>query len=143
MLNLLIPVDASACSNRAVVHAIQFCENSKTPVEIHLLNVQLALPYGGGVKKFISQDTINEYYEELGLEALAPARALLDQAGASYTYHIRIGAIGEVIAAYVREKDCQQIVMGSRGHSHMTGMLLGSVTMKVIHLVDVPVTLVK
>jgi nucleotide-binding universal stress UspA family protein len=33
--------------------------------------------------------------------------------------------------------------MGTRGLGHVAGMLLGSVTTKVIHLTEVPVLLVK
>ncbi|HEX9811647.1 MAG TPA: universal stress protein [Burkholderiales bacterium] len=44
---------------------------------------------------------------------------------------------------YAREKRCDQIYIGTRGLGPITGMLLGSVTTKVLHLSDVPVLLVK
>jgi hypothetical protein len=34
------------------------------------------------------------------------------------------------------------VVMGSHGHGPAAGMLLGSVSMKVLHLTDIPVTMV-
>ena len=38
---------------------------------------------------------------------------------------------------------CDQIIMGSHGRTALGGLLLGSVAMKVLHLTDIPVTLVK
>ncbi|MFN0302201.1 MAG: universal stress protein, partial [Burkholderiales bacterium] len=36
-----------------------------------------------------------------------------------------------------------EVVMGTRGLGSVSGLVLGSVATKIIHLVDVPVTLVK
>ncbi|MCJ9712965.1 universal stress protein, partial [Bordetella hinzii] len=41
------------------------------------------------------------------------------------------------------EKQCDRIVMGTRGLGAVGGLVLGSVAQKVIHLSPVPVTLVK
>jgi nucleotide-binding universal stress UspA family protein len=47
------------------------------------------------------------------------------------------------IASYVDSRHCDMVVMGTRGLSPVGGLVLGSVTSRVIHLVKVPVTLVK
>ena len=67
----------------------------------------------------------------------------LDAAGLKYIYHISVGDSGEVIAHFVKEKEIQQVVMGTRGLGSVANMLLGSVANKVLHLVNVPVLLVK
>ena len=41
------------------------------------------------------------------------------------------------------DKQCEQIVMGSRGMGTVSNLVLGSVNSKVIHLANVPVLLVK
>jgi nucleotide-binding universal stress UspA family protein len=41
------------------------------------------------------------------------------------------------------EEEVAQIIMGTRGLGEMRGLLLGSVTTQLLHLADVPVTLVK
>jgi len=142
MLKLLVPVDGSKNSDRAVAYAIGFVANSKAPVELHVLNVQLPI-VSGGVRMFFKHEEIEAYYQDMGREALRAARAKLDQAGQQYVDHVRVGPIGETIAAYAKDKHCDQIVMGSRGLGAISGMVLGSVATKVIHLADVPVTLVK
>jgi nucleotide-binding universal stress UspA family protein len=48
-----------------------------------------------------------------------------------------------MIAQVAREEDIQHIVMGTRGLGSIQGLLLGSVATKVIHLADVPITLIK
>jgi nucleotide-binding universal stress UspA family protein len=53
-----------------------------------------------------------------------------------------VGETPEIIAHYVQDKNIEQVVMGTRGLGTITGMLLGSVATKVLHLVHVPVLLV-
>lgn len=47
------------------------------------------------------------------------------------------------IAEYVEKNAIDKIIMGSRGLSNIKGILLGSVTRKVLHLTNVPVTIIK
>lgn len=142
MLKVLIPVDGSKNSDRAVAHAMDLAANSKMPVELHLLNVQPPI-VSGGVRMFFKREDIEAYHQETGLESLKSAGAQLDKAGQAYMQHVRIGPVGESIAAYAMENGCNHIVIGSRGLGAISGMVLGSVATKVIHLADVPVTLVK
>ena len=55
----------------------------------------------------------------------------------------RSGQVARTIADVAREEDVGQIVMGTRGLGGVQGLLLGSVATQVIHLVEVPVTLIK
>jgi len=142
MLKVLVPVDGSKDSDRAVAYAIGFVANSKAPVELHVLNVQLPI-VSGGVRMFFKHEEIEAYYQDSGQEALRAARERLDQAGQAYVQHVRVGPYGETIVAYAKEQRCDHIVMGTRGLGAMSGMVLGSVASKVIYLAEVPVTLVK
>jgi nucleotide-binding universal stress UspA family protein len=125
-----------------VDHARKIASLLKEQAEIHLLNVQLALRQG--VTSFVSPKQIDSYHHDEGIKELASARAKLDAAKLPYQFHIGVGGEpAEVIAHYARDKKCDQVVMGTRGLGSVAGVLLGSVTTKVIHLVDVPVLLVK
>jgi nucleotide-binding universal stress UspA family protein len=141
MLQLLVPVDGSASSSRALEHLLKLTQAGKGAVKVHLLNVQYSLP--GDVSMFVSRDQIQKYHQEQGEKALAPARAKLDAAGVAYEHHISVGEPANLIAQYAREKRCDQIFMGTRGLGGIAGLLLGSVATKVIQLTDVPVLLVK
>jgi len=142
MLKVLVPVDGSKDSDRAVAYAIGFVANSKAPVELHLLNIQTPI-VSGGVRMFFKHEDIESYYQDSGQESLRSAREQLDKAGQAYVQHISAGPAGETIVAYAKEQRCDHIVMGTRGLGAMSGMVLGSVASKVIYLAEVPVTLVK
>ena len=146
MTCVLIPVDGSDNSTRAVDAACRHlaCEQ---PAMVHLLNVQPPIN-SGMVKDHLSQDLIDKFYQELGETALEPARARLQEAGIAYTSHVEVGDVAQTIARYVRDLYCNQVIMGTRGLGSgavgaISGLLMGSIATKVLHLVDVPVTLVK
>lgn len=142
MLRVLVLVDGSKNSDRAVKFLIQKIPLYKEPLEIHLLNVQVPIA-SGNVKSYFSRDQIADYYQDEGVAALKSARKLLDAAGIQYAYHIGVGEVGDTVARYIKEKKLQQIVMGTRGLGSVSGMLLGSVATKVMHSAEVPVLLVK
>jgi nucleotide-binding universal stress UspA family protein len=73
------------------------------------------------------------------------AKALHD-AGVKAHYEVRntiYGQAGREIMDAAHTHDAGIIVMGSRGHSGMTGLVLGSTAHKVIHLSDRPVLVVR
>ena len=140
MAAVLVPVDGSENSMRAVQTTVKQIK-SGAAMEIHLLNVQSELP--AIVSRSLSKTFIDTYQDEEGNKALSDAMALLDQAGIPFIPHSRIGQVAETIAAFAKEMQCEQIIMGVRGVGGIFGLLLGSVANKVLYLVDVPVTLVK
>jgi nucleotide-binding universal stress UspA family protein len=139
MLKVLLPVDGSDNSLRTVRFLVQKAALYREPLEIHLLNVQR--PFPGTVRGVHEQ--AEQYHHDEGIKALTGARKLLDDAGIKYAYHISVGEAGEVIAHFCKDKGIQQVVMGTRGAGAVANMLLGSVATKVLHMVEVPVLLVK
>jgi nucleotide-binding universal stress UspA family protein len=142
MIKLMIPVDGSECSVKAVQYVIKNIAVYKDPVEIHLLNVQHPIA-SGNVRHFISHDELDRYYRESADTAMKPAIDLLQKAGLHFITHTALGDPAETVVQLAREKGCHQIVMSPRGLGNMTGMLMGSVTSKVVHLATMPILLVK
>lgn len=140
-MKILVPVDGSAACVRALDAVVRQIGMYKEVVEIHLLNVQRALPSRAATH--VAGDVLPEYHREQGLAELAAARARLDADKIAYQFHIAVGDAAEVIARYAGETGCQQIVMGTRGMSTVSNLLLGSVATQVIQLSPVPVLLVK
>ena len=143
MLKVLVPVDGSESSNHAVDHVLKRLGLCKDTVEIHLLNVQPPVPGGSAVSSHVGQGALRQHHKEEGMKALASAMQKLDAAGVPYVHHISVGEPAEVIAQFASEKQCDEILMGTRGAGGAANLLLGSVTTKVIHLAHVPVLLVK
>lgn len=142
MPKILVAVDGSENSGRVVDFLMKTKGWYRDAVEVQLLNVQMPVA-GVNVKMFISQESLNEYYRDEGAAALTQARGKLDAAGVSYAHHIGVGDPAEVIVEYAKAKGCDQIMMGSRGLGSVSGLVLGSVATKVLHLTGVPVTLIR
>ena len=135
--NILVPVDGSPSSLRALKHAAErFRDSSHAHL---LLNVQPALP----ASRHVPRSIIKDHQQRMSEEALVPARACAERFGITFDCYSRVGDPAEVIANFAQRTHCREIVMGTRGLGRVRGLLLGSVTTKVIHLAVLPVTLVK
>lgn len=141
MFKILLAVDGSECSLKATAHVIKTTAVAKDQYEIHLINVQR--PVHGSISTFVDAAQIQNYHHEEGMKTLAAARAALDAAGIPYTSHLFVGDPAEVITRFAREEKIDEIVIGPRGLSGISGLFLGSVATKVIHLAEMPVLLVK
>lgn len=141
MLKILLPVDGSDNSDKAVADFMSMINWYKELPEVHLLTVQT--PLSGNISSYISAADIKQYHQEEGLKNLENARKLLDQAGISCQYHITVGDPAEMIVRFATEQKYNQIVMGPRGKGNIEGLLLGSVTNKVMQSALIPVLLVK
>jgi nucleotide-binding universal stress UspA family protein len=141
MLKILVPVDGSESSARAVGHLVKIVAWYKDPPEIHLLNVQH--PLSGDVGRFLDSGQVRDFHREEGMKALESARTLLDGAGIAYVIHIGVGTAAGIITQYAREKQCDQIVMGCRGYGSFASLFMGSVATEVIRNSEAPVLVVK
>ncbi|MDP2794693.1 MAG: universal stress protein [Sulfurisoma sp.] len=142
MIKVLIPVDGSPASLRAVDHVIKLAQGCGDKLELRLVNVQPPVD-AWEVKRFLPESEVQAMQESRGGDALAAARQKLDAAGVAYTPVVLLGAVAETLVAHAREQDCDSIVMGTRGESAIHELLVGSVTHEVIRLGELPVTLVK
>lgn len=141
MLTLLVAVDGSDNSLRAVEHVIKRVAAAKDAHRIHLVNVQH--PLHGSVSTFVNAEQIKQYHQDEGMKALSRAQQVLDAAGVAYEHHLFVGEPAEVVTRYAKEQACDEIVIGSRGLSGISSLLLGSVASKIIHLAAMPVLVVK
>jgi nucleotide-binding universal stress UspA family protein len=137
----LVPIDGTELSMKSVAWIIAHRDDWKTTPQIHLLNVQPALP--GDINRFINADQIREFHREAGLKTLAVAEQQLKDAGLVPQLHVVVGESAQTIVDFAASKACNQILIGTRGHSGLGGTLLGSVASKVAHLTTVPLLLVR
>jgi nucleotide-binding universal stress UspA family protein len=142
MTTLLIPVDGSDYSLKAVDYAAYRARESKTSIEVHLLNVQIALT-SVNVKLFVSAQSLESYYRDEGHRALETPLSRAKSAGLQVTSHIGVGDPAKIIIDYATDNKADEIVMGSHGRGALAGAFLGSVAQKVVHLSSVPVVLVR
>lgn len=137
---LLVPVDGSENALRALDHAVTLIKDGLA-AELHLVNAQP--PVGGMVSTFVAKADVDDYHRDEAMKALQPALDRLTASGLKAEIHIGVGEPAEVIAAFCERFGCEQIAMGARGLGAAAGLLLGSVSRKVVESAAVPVTLVK
>lgn len=143
MLKLLLAVDGSEYTIRAVDYLLQKMRPLVDRAEIHLLNVQPPIPGGGHVAAVLGHERVKQHHHDEGMAALQPAMQKLQAAGVAFAHHIVVGEAGPMIAEFAKEKGFDQIVMGSHGMGASASLMLGSVTIKVVQLASVPVLLIK
>lgn len=138
---ILLPVDGSEGSVGAARHVTSLAAMVKD-LQVHVVNVQ-APGDDWMVRRMIKPEELAAMEKEWGESAMAPAREILHAAGVKCTERVVQGDVPKTIARLASELGCNQIVMGTRGQSALGGLLMGSVATKVLHLSDVPLTLVK
>lgn len=139
--NWLVPIDGSAVSLKAVTWIVMHLDDWRESPAIHLLNVQPALPQDIG--RFIAAEQLRDYHREEGHQALAAAEQQLKAAGFEVHPHVAVGEVAETIVSFAAKTNCDQILVGTRGHTGLGGTLLGSVAAKVAHLATVPLLLIR
>lgn len=140
-MQVLVPVDGSDCSLRALARAIEAVKPARGVV--HLMNVQPAFDDYGMIPAYMTRGKHHELMRARTQAALAPAVARLRRAGVRSLVHTAAGDTASAIVRAARRQGCDSIVMGTRGMGAIGGLIVGSVANKVIHLASVPVTLVK
>lgn len=141
MNRILVPVDGSRPARNALKYAVHMLKDWMAG-EIHIINVQpVVLPMGD--LTLLDADIIEEAQRKNASKILKSASQILVKAGIKHEQHIEIGVIASSIIHYGKTHGCDCIVMGTRGMGAVGNLVLGSISNKVIHLADVPVTLVK
>lgn len=139
--NWLLPVDGSAVSLRPVDWFIAHRGDWKAMPAIHLLNVQP--PLTGDASRFVNAEQLRDFHREEGLKALDEAARRLRASGIEPQLHVAVGDCAETIIEFATSRNCDQILIGTRGHTGLGGTLLGSVASKVAHKTLVPLLLVR
>lgn len=143
-MKILLPVDGSTYSQKAVSFVMRLLLQTTPPPEIHLLHVRPPVD-AWEVRRFLTAEEIASIQHQEGEEELRACRALLDANGTPYRYEVLVaeGQISEAITRYCEEQGCDFIIMGTHSHTGLKQLLMGSVATDVVRRSKVPVTLVK
>jgi len=141
-MRVLVPVDGTPPSHRAVLHAITMAKACPTS-QVILLNVQTRASLG------LSDIGAEQPHEEerkarhVSLRLFEKDVAACHAARVFYETIVEVGPVADTIVRVAKEQHADHIVMGTRGLNSLGGLLLGSVTTRAVHLAHVPVTLIK
>jgi nucleotide-binding universal stress UspA family protein len=97
----------------------------------------------GNIGRFIAEADLQRYHGDEGRKALRKAGRLAQEAGLAHESHVVVGDVVAAILDAAERHDCQAIVLANRGHGGLSGVLLGSVSMRLLHHSPRPVILVR
>ncbi len=140
MQQVLVPFDGSDNALRAVRYAASAARD-QPGLQLELLHV--VDPMSLRSNAVYTQDQLRGLQAEEAERLLQPARRLLEQEGIPFRAGWRAGSAAGEIASRVREGGFDGVIMGTRGMSPVANVVIGSVATRVVHLVDVPVILIK
>jgi nucleotide-binding universal stress UspA family protein len=138
MPKVLLAVDGSKSALRATRKLIESARWYKEPLEVELVTVCPPVPH-----VILAKEMVDRYYRQEGTKSLVTSTKLLDKAKVPYHAHVLVGEIAHTIVKHAQSSSCKTIYMGTRGMSAISNLVLGSIAIKVVHLADVPVMLVK
>ena len=140
-MKILVAVDGSDISLRAVKFAIRLAGKLAKPAKISLLAVDP--PLFPGVETRIGKDAARQLHADSHEAMLASARRSLAKAKLEVREEAAIGEPAEAILHTARKHKVDLVVLGSHGRGAVKGLVLGSVSSKVIAQADIPVTIVR
>ena len=142
-MKILLPVDGSSSSARAVRYVIQhFCGAKTKPcASLVLLHVDPPLPERVG--RFLTQEARARFHEDRAKVAVRSARNALHKAGVPFEEFHEVGDPAMVVIAHAAKLQCDLIAMGSHGRGAFLSTVLGSVVMKVLSNSKVPVLVIR
>jgi nucleotide-binding universal stress UspA family protein len=141
MARLLIAVDGSPASLRALEFGASLAARLGTGVVLLHVMPQVVLPVGGD-----GPDVLSELQSSLQAESSRLLAAMADKArshGVAVETQVGVGYAALVIRERAEAADIQMVVMGSRGQGAVARLLLGSVATEVVHTATKPVVVVR
>ncbi|GAB7018970.1 universal stress protein [Halostagnicola bangensis] len=130
--HLLVPVDDSDPARAALEYALEHFPDAEITV-LHAVD-DLAAGYAGQPPAIAGTDAEPEVFDE--------AKRLAEEYDADLETAVVDGTAGDAILEYAEEEGVDGIIMGSKGRSGVSRVLLGSIAEQVTRRATVPVTVV-
>jgi nucleotide-binding universal stress UspA family protein len=125
---VLLPVDGTPRSRRTAERAVFMAKNFGA--RLVLVHVRPKVPDFIGEPYY--QEALNRLLENVE-RILAPYREFVSKAGVRYEERILEGDPPSAIVAAAKAENADLIVMGTRGLTDLAGVVIGSVSHKVLH----------
>ncbi len=143
---ILLATDGSETALKATRWAAELAKTYGAKVTVlHVVHIPAALA-GSTVLPGGATDVavVTRLMEQAAEGVITVTTPLLEDAQVDYTARIEYGLAAETIVKVANEEGADLIVMGSRGLTAASALLLGSVSHKVLHAVhDKPVLIVR
>jgi len=141
--SILVPIDGSEHALEAFKVAKQLASSG---ADIHLVNVPELPPATDELGRWVEASNLNVHRtdaEEEAYKLLERTRDSIDQSGVEVHTNVHWGPPANAIVAEAERLGVDAIVMGSRGISDLKGLVVGSVSHRVMHSAPCRVILVR
>ncbi|MFZ2293948.1 MAG: universal stress protein [Polaromonas sp.] len=142
---ILVPVDGSETSNKALVTALQLAKDAGGRVQ--LIHVVEELAYLSGYEQFGGySDDLFKVMRENGTKVLDDGLAIAQAAGVEaekMLFDDFGGRLAELVADAAKQWNADLIVVGTHGRRGVGRVLLGSGAEQIIRLAPVPILVVR
>lgn len=135
---ILVAVDGSSYSEKVLSKAIEL---------VKLLDGQIVFVYCH--KKYPKivgypyRDKIISSINDEAEKIISPFLERMKKENVPYIERLMEEPAGTMIPTVAENEQCELIIMGSRGLSNLQGLIVGSVTQRVLHLAECPVFVIK
>lgn len=136
---VIVPVDNSENSKRALKYAEEFCE--KMNAEIVLVNVQ-QYPYTPRIHHFITKNEFEAFIKSSGEQVISETMEAVTNKDLIKEKLVLAGDPKVEITELAKKYNAENIIMGSRGLGPVKGAFLGSVSIGVLQMAPCPVVIV-
>ena len=141
MINIILPVDFSEATEKLVVGAMKFANETNGKIcLIHVAPTDIGFAIGDMGFQYFPEIEQNEIKQELVQLNNLEERIIAQ--GVDCEHLLKQGIAGDVILEYAKDKEAGYIVMGSHGRSNMYDVFVGSLTKELTRRSPIPVLVI-
>lgn len=140
-MKILLAVDGSDFTKRMLAYIAAHDELLGAHHDYTALTVVQPIP--GYAASYLQRSVIDSAYQEQADAVFAPILQFAAQQGWDVTTRFAVGHAADAIAELAEAGGYDLLVMGTHGHSPIGGVVLGSVTSRVIGRCKTPLLLIR
>jgi len=140
-MKILLAADGSDYTREAAAHLAKHIAWFNDP-EVRVHHVRQPIPYPGAASA-IGKEALDTYHREEADKAIAVAKSELLLAKVPCVTSFSQGDVAHEIRTMCRRESIDLVVIGSHGHGAIAQLALGSVAMKLIATLEVPVLVIR
>lgn len=140
-MKILVAVDGSSYTKRMLAYLAAHDDWLGPAHAYSVINTVAPVPPRAAA--VLDKQVLKDYYEAESEKVFKPIRSFFGRRGIQAEYLAKVGNAGELIAATADKGGYELLVMGSRGHGALAGLVMGSVATKVLANCSTPVLLIR
>lgn len=140
---IVVPLDGSGWSQRAIPHALDIARNTDAEVILLHIFVPPAREFTDQIALANQSEQIQQAREQAKQYLIGLRTELRSEKARVRTHMIEGVDVAHLICDYVLSEGADLVVMSTHGRSGLARLLYGSVAREVMECIDVPVLLVK